>query len=246
VSVTAPFYALGEHLAIDLPGARAVFTSRRGGVSEPPYDSLNLGILTDDDPAAVARNRALVADELGVVPVFLRQVHGATVLRLSADRGAPSGGAAVADGHATATPGVAPAVLVADCLPIVIAAHGAVAVVHAGWRGLAGGVIAEGVRAVRELGGEGPIAVAIGPGAGACCYETGEEVHAAFAHHGAGVRKGDNADLKAIAMLEASISGAEIVHDVGICTICCDPGLLYSHRRERGATGRQAGIAWLT
>jgi hypothetical protein len=176
----------------------------------------------------------------------VRQVHGAEVLRIGepAPAGAP-GAPPVADGQATDRPGVAAAALVADCLPVAVAGGGAVAMLHAGWRGLAGGVLAAGVRAVRELGDGGPLAAAIGPGAGGCCYEVGAEVHAAFAdvpeaHRGALL------DLKAIARAQLRREAVEVVHDIGLCTLCADPELLFSHRRDHGVTGRQAGIAWLT
>jgi YfiH family protein len=135
-------------------------------------------------------------------------------------------------------------VLVADCLPIAIAGEGAVAMLHAGWRGLAGGVVAEGVRALRELGASGPLTAAVGPGAGVCCYEVGEEVHSEFAAFGAGVRSGRNLDLKEVARLQLEGAGIEEVHDTGLCTLCGDPGLFFSHRRDAGVTGRQAGVAW--
>ena len=137
-------------------------------------------------------------------------------------------------------------VLTADCLPIAIAGPGVVAMVHAGWRGLADGIVAEGVRAVRELGADGPLEAAIGPGAGGCCYEVGEEVREAFAEHGEGVRHGRNIDLKAIAREQLDQAGVAAVHDVGLCTICSDPSLFFSHRRDHGITGRQAGLAWLS
>jgi hypothetical protein len=137
-------------------------------------------------------------------------------------------------------------VLVADCLPIAVAGGGAVAMLHAGWRGLAEGVLAEGVRAVRELGRDGPLEAAIGPGAGGCCYEVGEEVHRQFASYGERVRKGSNLDLKAIARAQLERAGVQTVHDVQLCTICSSPELFFSHRRDRGITGRQAGIAWLS
>jgi YfiH family protein len=238
------FYAVGEHLGVDLPGARAVFTTRHGGVSSGPYASLNLGRFTDDDPGAVRANRERLEAALGVGFAYGRQVHGPLVMRV--DR--PSWGEPVeADGQATTTSGVAPLVLTADCLPIALAGGGAVAMLHAGWRGLASGVIEEGVAAVRELGAGGVVAAAIGPGAGPCCYEVGEEVHAAFDGHDNGVsrsRPPSNIDLKAIAAEQLRRAGVEDVFDVDICTIC--NGDFFSHRRDAGITGRQAGIAWLT
>jgi polyphenol oxidase len=245
VRLREPFYPVGEHLAVELPGARAVFTTRRGGFSKGPFTSLNLGRLTNDERAAVERNRELLASRLGVRFAHGRQVHGAVVMRASAPTGAREE-PPEADGQATATPGVGALVLTADCLPIAIAGPGAVAMVHAGWRGLATGVLLEGVDAVRQLGGRGPLAAAIGPGAGPCCYAVGEEVHALFADRGPGARRGRNLDLKAIARIELERAGVARVHDAGLCTICSDPSLFFSHRRDRGLTGRQAGVAWLS
>jgi YfiH family protein len=241
-----PFFAAGVHFGVELPGARAVFTTRHGGYSTGRYESLNLGRLTDDARECVDRNRGSLSAELGVQFAYIRQVHGTTVRRLEH---APARGEELseADGQATALPGLAPMVLTADCLPVAIAGGGAVGVVHAGWRGLAGGVIAEGVQAVRELGGGGELAAAIGPGAGPCCYEVGEEVHAAFAAHGPEIRTGEsgrNLDLKSVARAELEAADVTDVHDLGVCTICCE--LFFSHRRDHGVTGRQAGIAWLT
>ena len=142
---------LDEPLVVDLPGARAAFTNRHGGVSRGPYRSLNLGRLTDDDPDSVRRNRELLAGRIGMPLAMIRQVHGAEVRRVESS--APAAGPLLqADGQAVATAGVAPMVLTADCLPIAIAGEGAVAMVHAGWRGLAGGVVGEGVAALRSLG----------------------------------------------------------------------------------------------
>jgi YfiH family protein len=237
-----PFRRHGEHIAIELPGALAVFTTRHGGVSTGPYTSLNLGRLTDDDPEAVERNRASLAKELGRTPAHVRQVHGATVRRvreLEADQADPPR----ADGQATDAPGLAPMVLTADCLPVAIAARGAVAMIHAGWRGLEASILAEGVRAVRELGGEGALVAAIGPGAGACCYEVGEDVHRRFDSYGANVRRGRNLDLKAVARIQLEHASVT-VHDVALCSICSPD--FFSHRRDHGVTGRQAGVAWLT
>lgn len=253
LTLPEPFYPRGEHVAIDLPGAHALFTTRRGGFSEGPYASLNLGRLTDDRADAVQRNRAKLQDEVGHPPVYIRQVHGTSVRTIttrSAEGVAPlpDKGAALpeADGQATALPHLAPMVMTADCLPIAVAGQGAVAMLHAGWRGLAGGILAEGVKAIRALSVDGPIEAAIGPGAGGCCYEVGDEVRREFAGYGDQVRRGRNLDLKAIARTQLVGAGVEAVHDVGLCTICSDPSLFFSHRRDHGVTGRQAGLVWLS
>ena len=165
-SLAAPFRWAGEHVAAGLPGAKVLFTTRRGGVSAEPYASLNLGCWTDDDPDAVAENRRRAAALAGGRLAQGRQEHGTRVRRVTAP---PEGEPQPADGQATALPGVVPIVLTADCLPVAVAGGGAVAMLHCGWGGLAGGVVAEGVRAVGELGAKGWLAAAIGPGAGACC-----------------------------------------------------------------------------
>jgi polyphenol oxidase len=245
VQPPAPFHELAGHFAIELPGARAVFTTRRGGGSRGPYAELNLGFSTDDDPATAADNRARLRRDVGAPPAaFMYQVHSAEVrvledLEQAAER-------VQVDGQATALRGIAPAALGADCLPVAIAGGGAVAVVHAGWRGLEGGVIGAGVRAVCDLAGVAPDALggAIGPGAGRCCYEVGPEVHARFAGY-ADAHAGDNLDLPAIAAAQLRDAGVGAVHDLGMCTICA-PELFFSHRRDAGVTGRQAGLAWLT
>jgi len=245
LTLPQPFQFSGDHLMIELPGARALFTTRRGGVSRGPYTSLNLGFKTADSRDAVAANRAALESDLGLRLAYVRQVHGNRVIAAPVDgREAPE--PPQADGQATATRGVGVAVLAADCLPVAVASEGAVAMLHAGWRGLVGGVLEQGVRAVRELGGRGPLHGAIGPGAGPCCYEVGEEVHAAFADRWPQARRGDNLDLKAIARAQLVEVGVAEVHDVAMCTICSDPGLFFSHRRHRGVTGRQAGVAWLS
>jgi polyphenol oxidase len=245
VQPPAPFHQLAGHFAIDLPGARAVFTTRRGGGSQGPYAELNLGFATDDDPAAAAENRARLQDDVGAPPAaFMYQVHSADV-RVLDDLEQASERVRV-DGQATALRGIAPAALGADCLPVAIAGGGAVAVVHAGWRGLEGGVIGAGVRAVCDLAGVAPaeLGAAIGPGAGRCCYEVGPEVHAHFSAY-PDARAGDNLDLKAIAAAQLRDAGVGVVHDLGMCTMCA-PELFFSHRRDAGVTGRQAGLAWLT
>jgi YfiH family protein len=246
LELAAPFFALDQHLAIDLSGGRALFTTRRGGVSGGPFESLNLGVRTTDDPANVSANRERLAELVGIPRGRFAQglqVHATTVRRWR-EPPDPVAEPPPADGQATSLPGVAPVVLVADCLPIALAAPGAVAMVHGGWRGLAAGIVEEGVRALRELDGEGPVTAAIGPGAGRCCYEVGEEVHAVFAHHGPQVREGRALDLKLIARRALERAGVEVVRDVGICTMCADPTLFFSHRRDGGVTGRQAGVVW--
>jgi YfiH family protein len=224
-------------LELDLPGAHVRFTTRAGGVSEGPYASLNLGRWTDDDPCAVAENRRRAAD--GRPLTFARQLHGTRVLIVD---GATSDDAIVdADGVATTASGVAALVLTADCLPIALATPDAVAMVHAGWRGLADGVLEEGVRAVRALGGDGPLHAAIGPGAGGCCYEVGDEVAARFPEV---QRRADRTlDLKAIAARRLRAAGAVEVLDVARCTMC-EPDVFFSHRASGGLTGRQGGLAW--
>ncbi|MBS1870137.1 MAG: laccase domain-containing protein [Actinobacteria bacterium] len=233
----APFERVGDHVGIALPGGRALFTTRRGGVSEGAYASLNLGRWTADDADAVDRNRNILAAAIGLpleAVVQGRQVHGNRVER----RAAPSGEPREADGVATAEPKLAPLVLTADCLPVALIAPGAVAMVHAGWRGLADGVVENGVAAVRELGGDGEVQAAIGPGAGGCCYEVGDDVAAAFG------RSAGLLDLKAVARERLEAAGVAHVYDAGLCTICSDPDLFFSHRRDGGVTGRQAGVAW--
>lgn len=250
VEPQAPFYWSGEHLAIDLRAARALFTTRRGGFSGGAFATLNLGRLTADDPRAVTRNRAVLQSLAGGRLAMIRQVHGTRVRTLT-DPGQASGPEPrseleEADGQATAIPGLAPMVMTADCLPIALAGEGVVAIAHAGWRGLADGIVAEAVRAIRDLGATGTIEAAIGPGAGGCCYTVGEEVHARFRVHGAGARRGDNLDLKAVAKDELIAAGVSDVHDAGLCTICSPPSLFFSHRRDNGVTGRQAGLVWLS
>jgi YfiH family protein len=240
-----PFRWEGEHIAAGLPGARVLFTTRRGGVSPAPFDSLNLGRLTADDGANVDANRDRLAAAVGIPRdrfVYGRQVHGASVRRATEPPG-PARPSAEEDGQAIALEDAAALVFVADCLPIALAADGAVAALHGGWRGLADGIVEEGVAALRELGARGDISAAVGPGAAGCCYEVGEEVHERFAGV-PGARAGErNLDLPAIARAKLAEAGVERVHDVGLCTMC-HAELFFSHRRDRGTTGRQAGVVW--
>jgi YfiH family protein len=222
------FRAAGEHLAIDLPGGTALFTTRMGGVSVGAFASLNLGLKTGDDPECVGQNRERVRVLAGAARLAQgRQVHGARIV-------VDGQGIEEADGQMTTRPGVAAIVLVADCLPVALGGPGAVAMLHAGWRGLAAGVLEAGVAAMG-----GAVAAAIGPGIGPCCYEVGDDVRAVF---GTSER---TLDLKAIARARLAAAGVDEIHDCALCT-ACDAQRFFSHRRDRGVTGRQAGLAWRT
>jgi YfiH family protein len=234
---------------VALPGGRVAFSTRQGGVSEGPYESLNLGILTDDDPGAVRENRALLAAScgLGIDRVAMGwQVHGVDIQEWHAppENGSyedPSVDARKVDGHVTSVPGLGLLVLVADCLPVALVAPGRVAMVHCGWRGLAGGIVE---RALAEFDFRGPVSAAIGPGIGPCHYEVGQEVLGAFADLD-GVASGRMLDLKAVAAAKLTNAGVDHVHDVDRCTYC-EPDVFFSHRRDNGVTGRQGGMAWRT
>ncbi len=223
------------HLAADLPGGSVLFTSRHGGVSEGPFTSLNLGRLTDDDGANVDRNRAIVVGRAGGRRLaFNKQVHGTVVT----GPGAPF---TEADGRVSTDPEEAGLVFTADCLAIALVGDGGVAVLHGGWRGLAGGIVSQGVQALRAAGVGGPLTAALGPSARGCCYEVGEEVHAHFGAHDARVGE-RNLALDVVATDQLRDAGVEDVHDTGLCTMCDDR--FFSHRRDHGVTGRQGGLAW--
>jgi YfiH family protein len=222
-------------IELELPGAVVRFTGRAGGVSPAPYDTLNLGRWTDDDPAAVAENRRRASD--GRPLAFARQVHGTRVLTA----GAATDVIEEADGVATASTDLVALVLTADCLPVALATTEAIAMVHAGWKGLADGVLEAGVAALRGLDPDGAIQAAIGPAAGGCCYEVGDEVAARFPDE---PRRADRRiDLKAIAARRLGAAGVEHVHDVGRCTMC-EPDVFFSHRASGPVTGRQGGLVW--
>jgi hypothetical protein len=142
-----------------------------------------------------------------------------------------------ADGQISTRPGVAPLVLTADCLPVALASDAAVGMVHAGWRGLAAGVLEQ---AVSKM--DGPVAAAVGPCARGCCYEVGDEVREALGVPPAGAPK--PIDLPAIARDRLVAAGVTTVEDCGLCTMCTDPSLFFSHRRDGPRTGRQGGVAW--
>jgi YfiH family protein len=252
--VAAPFeWQQGRELVwleAALGSATAAFSTRLGGVSEGPYGSLNLGVLTADDRDRVLENRRILARALGRDAASIamgRQVHGTRVqLRETASRdGSPL---AEADAQLTSTAHVIPLVLVADCVPVVIATRGPgkclIATVHCGWRSVAGGIIESVLRTTGEQ-----VRAVIGPGIGACCYEVGDEVRSAFRARGhcPDVMPDGRLDLARAIRGELERLGVlgEQVHDCGLCT-ACNPELFFSHRRDRGTTGRQAGLAWLS
>jgi polyphenol oxidase len=232
---------------IPLPGARALYSTRNGGVSDGPYRSLNLGILTDDEPKRVAENRLRLARRARVDPgrvVMGWQVHGTDMREWdgpSPERAyAEPGGKQLprVDGHLTIERGLALLVLVADCYPVALSDGQRVAMLHCGWRPLAGGIVEKAVRRFDQV----PSA-AVGPGIGGCCYEVGPEV----LEHFAGVRgaaDGRMLDLRRVIDTRLAEAGVTEVQHLDRCT-SCHPDLYFSHRRDDGLTGRQAGMVVL-
>jgi polyphenol oxidase len=230
----------------ELPGARAAFSTRIGGVSEGAFASLNLGVATDDVRERVHENRLRLATALGRDPTGVLtsyQAHGPELLRRETAPSPSAYAEAIAapdegDAQATSNPALTPLVLVADCLPVALAGPDGVAMAHAGWRGLAAGVLERSVAEVKAT------AAAIGPGIGQDAYEVGEEVLAAFAAHEGVVAEGRNIDLAAIAEQKLRAAGVEQIERAGLCT-SSNPELFFSHRRDGGVTGRQAGLVWI-
>jgi polyphenol oxidase len=222
------------------------FSTRVGGVSEGPYESLNLGILTGDDPGRVVENRQLLSERVGIDPERTRmawQQHGAEVRRASPEGILTPGTQHEAcDGWWSDEPAQGMMLVTADCLPVAIARRNgspALAVLHVGWRGLLDGIVENGVAA---LGG-GTLAAAIGPGIGPCCYEVGPEVVEPFeARFGPEVSDGRKLDLWRATELALNEVGFDDVERTDLCTFC-HPELFFSHRRDRGTTGRQGVLA---
>jgi purine-nucleoside/S-methyl-5'-thioadenosine phosphorylase / adenosine deaminase len=232
---------LGRQLLFELPGGgHALFTARaEGNLSTGSGDSLEHGM----------QRREELCKRLGLSWLCSsRQTHGTKVH--VAEQLSGNGGQALAldaDGHATGLRGVGAMVMAADCLPVALGCEGAVATVHAGWRGLSAGVLEHGVRALRELAGETvSIGTIVGPGAGACCYEVGAEVYEALdaGHALAANQARGHLDLRALAHERLRAAGVAEVRHVDACTIC--DTRFFSHRREGTRAGRQAGIAWLS
>lgn len=247
-------------LEAELPGATAAFSTRLGGASEAPFDSLNLGILTDDERGAVVENRHRLAAALGFAAERVaigRQVHAAELATHAAPQqpsffARPADNIPEVDGHTTAERGLPLLVFVADCLPIALSGPGGVAMLHCGWRGLASGCRSSshlaGGTATSGLIGRGVAAIgatsaAIGPSIGPCCYEVGDEVLAAFAQFGEGIAVAGKLDLPEVARRQLHDAGVARIESAAICT-SCEAELFFSHRRDAGRTGRQAGLVW--
>lgn len=243
--------AHGALLVADWPAPPNVFagTTLRGpaGVSAQPFDRFNLGTRCGDDPAAVATNRQALIEVLGLPqpPRWLRQVHGVTVaIEPGADE--PEADAAI-----SRTPGAVLAILSADCLPVLLCAAdgGEIAAAHAGWRGLAAGVLERTVAALRTPPGQ--VLAWLGPAAGPAAYEVGTEVRQAFLDHDAQsaaafvpTRPGHwRCDLYALARLRLGRAGVRRVYGGGPCTIS-EPERFFSHRRD-GRCGRMASLMFM-
>jgi len=230
---------------------RVAFSTRLGGVSEEEFASLNLGILTEDDPARVVVNRTRLCEAVDADPdgaTMAWQRHGGTVTRAQ-PRGIITPGTVYdhCDGLWSDAPGRAMLLLTADCMPIAIARSDglrpAVEILHAGWRGLLAGIVAAGVRAI----GARQLVAAIGPSIGPCCYEVGDEVAAPFrqAFGEDVVREGSKLDLWTAAERALRAAGVEHVDRFDLCT-ACNGDRFFSHRRDHGRTGRQGVIAYVS
>lgn len=264
----------GDWLVPDWPapaGVRACFTGRgrsaADGASAPPWAHFNLGDHVGDAPVAVAANRARLGAAIGARPVFLNQVHGTAVLTLAPD----SADGATADAAVTRAPGLACTVMVADCLPVLLTdlQGRAVAAAHAGWRGLAGGVLERTLEQFRALAGMQQAQAAIdseaneivawlGPCIGPQAFEVGLEVRAAFVAADAGaaacfVPLADGkvlADLPALARRRLAAAGVARVHGNDGAAAWCTVGnaaRFFSYRRDQrrqGGSGRMAACIW--
>ncbi|BDU15568.1 peptidoglycan editing factor PgeF [Lysobacter auxotrophicus] len=227
-------------------------TLRHGlGVSAPPFDHFNLGLRAGDDAEAVERNRALLIEHarLPSAPCWLRQVHGTQVHRFDA----PSTSEVEADASVTSEPGVVLAILTADCLPVLFCADDGSEVggAHAGWRGLAGGVLENTLAVMRTAPDR--VHAWLGPAAGPQAYEIGQDVFDAFVSDDAGARTAFLAtrpghwrvDLYALARRRLQAAGVrpERIHGGGLCTIS-EPQRFFSHRRDQRG-GRMASLVWI-
>ena len=212
-------------------GARVWFFTRLGGVSEEPYDSLNVSKKVGDGPAAVDENISLIKQAMDGLPsAWVRQVAGDRAVRVS-----EAGFAGEADALVTSERGIALVVAVADCVPVALVGEGGVGMVHSGWRGTLAGVAG---KAVRSLGGAEGVTAYIGPCIRRCCYEVSEELAEKFAESfGDEVVSGRYLSLPAAIRIDLERAGVEDIHDLGLCS-GCRPDLFYSHRKQGPFTGR--------
>lgn len=237
-------------------GWRAVFSTRRGGVSRGPFATLDLSYAVGDMPERVGENRRRLAAATGFdagALVVGRQVHGtriATVAAADRGRGAADQRHALADvdGLLTGEPGLPLMVAVADCVPVVVVAAGRggalrVAALHAGWRGLLAGILERGVQLLRRHGSI--VAAVVGPSIGPCCFAVGEEVGRAFERQYPGTWHDGRVDLWGAAVRQLTDAGVaeRAVTLARVCTSCDER--FFSHRRDAGRSGRQAGIVWI-
>jgi polyphenol oxidase len=230
------------------PGVHAAFTLRGGGVSAAPFDTLNLGTHVGDAPASVAANRQRLRAALGLPtePIWLEQVHGTRVL----EPGDAAGGRTTADAIVVRAPGVVAAVQVADCLPVLFASRdgAVVAAAHAGWRGLAAGVLEATVQRAGVLPGQ--LLAWLGPAIGAAHFEVGAEVRDAFIAHAAAAagafvpnpRGRWQCDLALLARQRLEAAGVGAVFGEQACTYA-DGARFFSYRRD-GQCGRMAALIW--
>jgi hypothetical protein len=217
------------------------FSTRQGGVSEGAFESLNLGLRTEDEPSHVEENRRRLCEAVDADPARLamnRQVHAATV-----NHAEPGMRGTEGDGLWSEKPGLPMLKLTADCLPIAVARRNGrpgLVLLHAGRLGLLAGITEAGVAMLGS-----PLAAVVGPGIGPCCYEVGPEIADAYRHRfGAGAVKGRNLDLWAAAERALGMAGVESVERLDLCT-ACDPERFFSHRRDAGRTGRQGVIGFV-
>ena len=248
--------AVGDWIVPEWPAparVQALVTTRNGGVSAPPYASLNLGFSTahrasGDDPAAIAENRRRVGAQLPSPPLWLDQVHGAGVAVLD---GRAPGAPPVADAAVTRAPNVVLAILMADCLPLLLAdrAGTVIGIAHGGWRGLAAGVIENTLATMAVSAGD--VVAWLGPAIGPAAFEVGADVYDAFVARDAGAAtafrvKGSGkwwADIPALARRRLERAGVRAIHGGEFCTYG-DPARFFSYRRD-GETGRMAALLWL-
>jgi len=236
------------------PGTGAVMTTRRGGFSAAPFDSMNIRDGIGDDPAAVRSNQRLLAEAIGATPVYLNQVHGVQVVRLSIADVRPDAPVHEADGSVTTEPGIACTSQVADCLPVLFAAPGGVGAAHAGWRGLAAGVLEATLQALCAAAACEPAQVQAWLGAciGPRRFEVGADVLQAFGvdpagqsphfrRHAAGKWL---ADLPALARDRLRSAGVRDLSGGRWCTVE-DASRFFSYRRDR-VTGRMVAAIWRT